>query len=133
MKKATIMIAVIAALVITGCNNDKKSGAGKADPQSSPGAVAETIFDAAKSGNYQTLPQLIDSEADGDSKRIGSVASDPAMQEEFKKYFAKGKMNGEPLVEGDKASVKILFGPDGDKEETFEMVKKNGNWYLKSF
>jgi len=132
MKKTTIIIAVIATLAMASCSNNKTDGK-KTAPQSSPGAVAETIFDAAKSGDYQDLPKLIDSEADGDSKRIGSVASDPAMQAEFKKYFEKGRLNGEPVIDGDKASVKILFGPDGEKEETFEMVKKDGNWYLKSF
>jgi len=129
MKKATILIAFVAALAITGCGGDSK----KADSQSTPGAVAETIFDAAKSGKYDGLPALIDADADGDSKRIASVATDPATQVEFKKYFEKGKVNGEPLIDGDKASVKILFGPDGDKEETFEMVKKDNKWYLKSF
>jgi len=129
MKKATLIIAIIAAVAITGCGGDSKSG----DTQSSPRAVAETIFDAAKSGKYDALPALIDTDADGDSKRIGSVASDAATQVEFKKYFEKGKVDGEPLIDGEKASVKILFGPDGDKEETFEMVKKDNKWYLKSF
>jgi hypothetical protein len=129
MKKATIAIAIISALAITGCSDGKKNS----NPQSSPGAVAETIFEAAKSGSYESLAILIDTDADGDSKRIGSVSSDAAFQQEFKKYFEKGKLDGEPVIDGDKASVKILFGPDGDKEETFEMVKKDGNWYLKSF
>ncbi len=127
MKKATSIIVVIAVVMITACNGKSS------DPQSSPRAVAEAIFDAAKTGNYQGLAALIDTDADNDSRRIAQAATDEATQEEFKKYFAKGKVNGEPVVNDDKASVNILFGLDGTNEETFEMVKKDGKWYLQSF
>jgi len=103
------------------------------DPQSSPAAVAETIFSAAQNGDFNGLAALIDTEADKDSRMIGSVAADPTLQEEFKKHFSKGKVNGVPVVNGQRASVNILFGPDGDREETFEMVQKYGKWYLQSF
>ncbi len=113
--------------LITSCGGKPK------DPQADPKQVAESIFDAAKSGHYEGLAVLVDTEADSDSKMIAQVAADASLQNEFKKYFSKGKVSGEPTIEGEKASVKILFGPDGDKEETFEMVKKNGKWYLQSF
>ncbi len=51
----------------------------------------------------------------------------------FKEYFSKGKVVGEATIEGDDAKVNILFGPDGTKEETFNMKKKDGKWYLMSF
>lgn len=104
-----------------------------ADPQFSPEAVAETIFRAARNGDFSGLAALIDAEADKDSRMIGSVAADPALQEEFKKHFSRGKVNGVPSVNGHRASVNILFGPDGDRQETFEMVQKEGKWYLQSF
>lgn len=55
------------------------------------------------------------------------------VREEFVRYFAKSQLKNEPVIDGEKATVDILFGPDGDKEETLEMVKKNGKWYLLSF
>lgn len=122
-----MIITIMATAVITACHSKP------ADPQSSPKALAEAIFNAAQSGNYNGLPALIDADADGDSKRIALAASDPATAQEFQQYFSKGKVNGEPVITGDKASVNILFGPDGTKEETFEMVKKEGKWYLQSF
>ncbi|MBO9633286.1 MAG: hypothetical protein J7578_09220 [Chitinophagaceae bacterium] len=115
------------AISATGCSG--KGG----DPQADPKALAEAIFDAARSGNFQSLSGFIDADADGDSKRIGQVATDASVQEDFKKYFAKGKVSGDPVIDGEKASVKILFGPDGTKEETFEMVKIGGKWFLHSF
>ncbi|HEX7844604.1 MAG TPA: hypothetical protein VF476_02320 [Chitinophagaceae bacterium] len=125
--KATIILLAMTTTLITSCGGKSK------DPQADPKQVAESIFDAAKSGHYEELAVLIDTEADSDSKMIAQVAADANLQNEFKKYFSKGKVSGEPTIDGEKASVKILFGPDGDKEETFEMVKKNGKWYLQSF
>ncbi len=53
-------------------------------------------------------------------------------QEEFRQCFGKGKISGEVKIEGERASVPILFGPEGTKPETLEMVKVNGLWYLAS-
>ena len=125
--KQTIIICMMTAMIMTACSSQPK------DVQADPRLVAEAIFDAAQSGNYQQLAALVDTEADGDSKRIAQVATDQSMQEDFKKYFAKGKVSADPVITGDKASVNILFGPDGSKEETFEMVRKEGKWYLVSF
>jgi hypothetical protein len=127
MKKTIMIISIATAVVFTACNSKPS------DPQSSPKALAEAIFNAAKTGSYETLPALIADDADGDSKRIAQTASDTVIAQQFQQYFSKGKVNGEPVINGDKASVNILFGPDGTKEETFEMIKKEGKWYLQSF
>ena len=120
-------LSIAACFVFMACNNKPM------DPQSNPKALAEAIFNAAKNGNYDALPALIADDADGDSKRIAQAVSDTATAKQFQQYFSKGKVNGEPVINGDKASVSILFGQDGAKEETFEMIKKNGKWYLQSF
>jgi hypothetical protein len=122
-----LIVCIMTAIVITACSSKPT------DVQADPRSVAEAIFDAAQSGNCEGLAILVDTEADGDSKRIAQVATDKSMQEDFKKYFAKGKVAADPVITGDKASVNILFGPDGSKEETFEMVRKDGKWYLSSF
>lgn len=126
--KRLLILFTMTTLVISSCSSHADK-----NPQADPRTVAETIFNAAKTGNYNGLPDLIDTEADSDSKMIAQVPSDKTLQEEFKKHFAKGTVSGEPVIMGDNASVNILFGPDGNKEETFEMVKKNGKWYLVSF
>ncbi|AXY76366.1 hypothetical protein D3H65_21250 [Paraflavitalea soli] len=124
--KLTI-VWIMTAIIIGACNGKPK------DVQADPRSVAEAIFDAAKSGNCQGLAALVDTEADSDSKRIAQASADKASQEEFQKYFAKGKVSADPVISGDKASVNILFGPDGTREETFEMTRKEGKWYLTSF
>ena len=126
--KSTIILLAMATTILTAC------GGGKAkDSQADPRSVAEAIFDAAQTGKYENLATLIDADADQDSKMIAQVATDQSLQEDFKKHFSKGKVAADPVVNGDKASVNILFGPDGTREETFEMVKKNDKWYLVSF
>jgi hypothetical protein len=126
MKKVFVLFAVV-TMFLSACNSKAK------DAQGDPKAVAEAIFDAAKSGKYDGLAALIDSDADKDSKMITSAATDKEVAKSFQEYFSKGKVVGDPVITGDNAEVKILFGPDGTKEETFNMVRKNGKWYLNSF
>ena len=130
--KKLICAAIIAAIILPACNS-KSSGGGD---QSTPQGVANMIFSAASSGDYSHLKDLCDAslEPDGDSKHICDVTNgDAELKESFKKYFSKGKVVGEPTIEGDNAKVKITFGPDGTKEETFNMTKKDGKWYMVSF
>src|SRR5690606_35866799 len=90
-----------------------------------PQSVVSAIFHAASTGELEALAGLCDpmKENDGDTRRICEVAAaDEAGQAEFKSYFAAGKLNGEPQVEGDRAEVPFLFGPDGTREETMVLV-----------
>lgn len=132
MKKIILPLAIVAGILFA-CNG--KSGGGGSD-QSTPKEVAETIFSAAKSGDYNKLKGLCnaDLQPDGDSKKICEVTDgDDKLKSSFKEYFSKGKVVGEPTIEGETAKVKVLFGPDGTKEETFNMAKKDGKWYMVSF
>ena len=129
MKKIILPLAVVAGMLFA-CKG--KSGG----DQSTPQGVAEIIFSAAKNGDFGALKNLCDAtlEPDGDSKKICEVPDgDEKLKSSFKDYFSKGKVVGDPSIEGDKAAVKVLFGPDGTKEETFNMAKKDGKWYMVSF
>lgn len=125
--KSIVVFFVIMSSLFAACNTN--SG----DIQTDPRSVAEAIFEAARSGKTEGLATLIDADADNDSKMIAQAATDKSIREEFQKYFSKAKVNGDPIIDGGSASVNILFGPDGTKEETFEMVQKDGKWYLVSF
>ncbi len=125
--KSIVILLLMATTLLNACGSKNK------DAQTDPRTVAEAIFDAAKSGKTEGLAALVDMDADNDSKMIAKAATDKTMQEEFQKYFSKGKVAADPVITGETASVNILFGPEGTKEETFEMVRKNGKWYLSSF
>ena len=105
----------------------------------SPVAVLETIFLAARTGDFAPLAGLCDpkGENDGDTRdicRFGGPDAPPAgAAAEFKLWFAKGKVNGGAVISGDTAKVPFLFGPNGDKEEEMSFVRRDGKWYLGSF
>lgn len=145
MRIARLLVLPL-VLTVAACGSEASSSGGgggggaasAAKPtldQSSPRALALSIFAIAKDGDLALLAPVADPlDADGDSKDVAGVAKAPAeRQAEFRTYFAKGTVSGEPKVEGDVAEVPILFGPDGKKTETLKMVKRDGRWYLQSF
>ena len=130
--KYSFFAAIVCLSLLSACGG--KSGA--AGDQSTPKGAAEMVFSAARSGDYSHLKDLCNDalEPDGDSKHVCDVTNgDDKLKTSFKEYFSKGKVVGEATVEGDNAKVNITFGPDGTKEETFNMAKKDGKWYLVSF
>ncbi len=126
MKNVFLISFLALAITLMSCSSEQ-------NPQADPVTVAEAVFEAARSGDCKNLAILIDTDADNDCKRIGLAATDEEIRKSFIEYFAKGKVNGKPIVTDDKASVNIFFGREGTDEETFEMVKKEGKWYLQSF
>jgi tetratricopeptide (TPR) repeat protein len=103
----------------------------------SPESVVQVIFDAAKSGDFASLQDLCDplGENDSDTQMICDLATDETNREEFVQYFATGKISGDAKIsrDGAQAEVPFLFGPDGDSEETMELINRDGRWYLYSF
>ena len=101
--------------------------------QSTPEKVVEAVFNAAKSGDIDHLKGLCDpkGENDGDTKRICELTEADAA--EFIEYFKNGKVNGKAVIEGDMATVPILFGPERKTEESMKVIKRGDKWYLYSF
>ncbi len=122
MKK---LLTLLLPFFLFSCNDKKE------DPQSTPENVVNTVFNAAKTKDYSKLSTLCSPEADGDCKHICDLKEED--KESFISYFSKGKINGKATIEGDNAKVPILFGPEGTKDETMNLVKKEGKWYLMSF
>jgi len=121
MKKLFILIAPFFLM----CCSSKKTA------QATPEDVVNTIFDAAKNKDYSKLSVLCDPDADNDSKHICELKDED--KESFVNYFSKGKVTGSAVIDGETAKVPILFGPDGTKEETMNLVKKDGKGILKVF
>ena len=161
MKKNFLLAILAAVFVVWGCSNSKEKTTksddteetnnkkkkttddeetpadeeSSSDSQRDPADVMHTIFKAAKSGNFSSLTGLCAADdGDNDVKMICGIENESSKkQEEFKEYFAKGKVVGEPTIDGDEASVEFMFGPDGDKSETMRMIKKGKKWYLRSY
>jgi hypothetical protein len=131
--KQLIYAAIIGSFAFTSCSS--KSGAGSGS-QDTPESAAQMVFDAAKSGDYSHLKDLCNEslQPDKDSKMICDVSTgDQELKDKFKGYFAQGKVVGSATIEGETAKVNVKIGNSGEKDETFNMAKKDGKWYLTSF
>lgn len=139
----SILLVSSLSVALFACKKETNGAAGGADNKGAPAAVdnsdpvkvVEQIFAAASSGNAAALPGLCDPAGTGDGDVKSVCGSKPGGEkwDEFKTYFAKGKVDGAAAIEGDKAAVKFLFGPDGTKEETMNLKKIDGKWYLEGF
>jgi hypothetical protein len=106
------------------------------DVHDDPVKVVQAVIDAAKSGDFTKLGSLCDpnTENDGDTKRVCTLSSQPKKkQDEFVTYFKTGKIIGSAEINGDTAAVKFKFGPDGTRDETMNLIRRKGKWYLYSF
>jgi hypothetical protein len=103
----------------------------------SPESVVQAIFDAVKTGDLSFLKELCDPQGqnDSDTQMICDAATDETNREEFLQYFAIGGINGAVQISpgGDRAKAPFVFGPDGDQEETMELINRDGQWYLFGF
>ena len=103
--------------------------------QSKPETVLQAVFDLSKpGGDLKLLKPLQGRGADGDVKDVCSVGEGPPeAQKEFREYFSTGKITGPARIEGERAQVDFLFGPNGRKKETMNLTRHDGKWYLSSF
>ena len=103
---------------------------------SDPAAVTSAVFDAAVSADLSDLPGLCDprGENDGDTQRyICDMTIDSADWGAFVDAFAKARVSGPAVIGGSTARVPFLFGPDGTRQETMNLILRDGKWYLSSF
>ena len=100
-----------------------------------PASVVRAVFTAARTQEYGLLPSLCDplGEHDGDMDLICTMTADHPDVASFVAFFANAKIAGEPLIDGAQAQVPVLVGPDGDQEETMNLVQRDGKWYLLGF
>lgn len=107
------------------------------DIHDDPLSVVQAVFDAAKSGDLSILSELCDptGAGDGDTKSLCSINNNSSQRgkEGFINYFKNGKITSNAVISGNRATVKFKFGPDGTKDEEFELNLVAGKWYLSSF
>jgi len=119
-----------------GPNDDDENDQSSGD-QGDPAAVVNSLIAAAKSGNYSALSGFCheDADSDGDVKRICDLKNGTSDEkQEFKAFFGNAKIQGKAQIEGSNAAVNISYNADGeDGEETINLVKVGGKWYLSGF
>jgi hypothetical protein len=135
--KSTLLLLALAT-VLHACNREGGSVENKTVYEvdhSDPVKVLQAVFDVAKGADAAVLGELCDplGKNDGDTRRICDLSSGFESNDEFVLYFRNARINGEAVVDGTLASVPFLFGPDGDREESMELVQRDGKWYLSAF
>ncbi len=102
---------------------------------SDPASVLQAVFTAAQTEDFSVLSSLCDpqGENDDDTTLICAITSEHPNKDSFIEYFAHAKITGDAVIEGNRAEIPFLFGPDGDKEETMGLVQRDGKWYLADF
>ncbi|NRA11985.1 MAG: hypothetical protein HRT57_08545 [Crocinitomicaceae bacterium] len=101
--------------------------------QYDPIKVVEAVFEAARTKDYSVLSTLCDPLGENDDPTshmcdVGNATKE--REEDFIEYFSTGSVVGEVKIEGNTASVPIKFGPNGELDEVFVLVLRNGMWYL---
>ena len=133
-------------------NSEQKSSeiTNKVDPNSSPESVMNTIFQAANTGEVGALKFLLppydeqtgEIPCDGDCKALCNPGNESMRDElkgnytslgDFKERFSKAKIIGTPSTTGDRAKVSFVFGPNLEANETMNLQRINGKWYLSGF
>jgi hypothetical protein len=127
-------LAALLSLVASTPEAAAQASRGSVD-QSDPAKVVEALFDAARSGRWAQLGGLCDprGENDGDTRRVCALAQDGADRAEFQQFFRHGRVSGAVAIQGDRARVPILFGPDGSRNETVTLIRRGSLWYLLGF
>ena len=100
-----------------------------------PAAVVQAVFSAAATGDYVNLSGLCDplGENDGDTALICEITTGHANENDFIQIFANGRINGDVIINGERAELPFLFGPAGDQQETMILILRDGRWYLLEF
>lgn len=139
MTRTLFAIVLLGLVAMTACESQDASASNPSNGfsvnSSDPANVVDAVFEAAKTGNASLLKGLCNPAGtfDLDARRICDYASGFDKEGEFPMFFARGKRNGEVQQSGDQASVPFLFGPNGDKPDTMDLVKRDGKWYIECF
>ena len=102
---------------------------------SEPKRVLSSVFFAAQTGESQHLSGLCDPRGESNmyAQRICSERAGAENWPAFVEQFSKGKLIGEARITGDRAQINFVFGKSGTDQETMELVRRDGRWYLLAF
>jgi tetratricopeptide (TPR) repeat protein len=111
------------------------AAAGSGVDMEDPVSVLQAVFAAARSQDFSGLSALCDplGENDDDTALICAMTADHPERDSFVTYFAAGTVAGEAVIQGDRAQVPFLFGPQGDQPESMVLVRRDSKWYLAEF
>lgn len=99
----------------------------------SPEALVKVIADAATIKNYKSLESLCLPKSDALSKSVCTMSQqNKSIQDIFSQGYSTVKVDGEAVVEGDKAEVPVsgIGSEDNQQKATLLLEKEGDSWYL---
>ena len=126
---------LLTAIVAFGCSKTIDDRGAEIVDFTNPKRVLASVFFAAKHDKADHLATLCDPEgsANKHALRICRQTWQGEDWRSFQRQFAQGRLIGEARISGDRALINFVFGPQGTDPETMELVRRDGNWFLKAF
>ncbi|MFT7581120.1 MAG: hypothetical protein ACI9MR_002794 [Myxococcota bacterium] len=123
-----LLVLATLALLTAGC--------GSSLDLTTPLGPVQAVFDAARDDDPGNLTKLCDPEGehDGDTRALCQAHPDDRKAwSQFRQWFSSARVSGRPRVEADKGEVDFVFGPQTNRAETMQVVRRGDAWYLTSF
>jgi hypothetical protein len=138
MKKISMLLICCFAISVASAQSKSENF------QSDPKLVLEEVFRAANEQDYSNLSKLCppNKSNDGDTQNICDIpSSSEEVKKEFVNYFKNARITGEvnyssPSEGTETARIPFWFnhpGGESRSNETMNLVRIDGKWYLSSF
>ena len=122
-----------AAAKLNMAGTDGITATASADRSTPDGAMRQFIQFAAE-GKFEQIRAFADPECDGDVRELCAIAdSSEKDKHRYQNFFGGGKVLGAARIDGDKAQVDFTMGDQQEKQETMNLQRIEGVWFLSSF
>ncbi len=102
--------------------------------RSTPDGMMRLFIKFAAEGKFEEIRAFADPKCDGDVREICAIADSPEKDKNrYRNFFGGGKVLGAARVDGDKAEVDFTMGDKQEKQETMNLQRIDGVWFLSSF
>jgi len=103
------------------------------DFQNSPEELVNHIFESAKKSDFSNMRHLIDPYGESKDGVMAmcyiEIASEPKRLDWINNFRA-GRIIGEPVIDGDKAALEIAVGPNSDRIQKIQLIRRLDKWYF---
>lgn len=115
-------VGLIIVCVIAACGGDF----------STPGSAAKSFFEACASRDRDRLAECFSAGAEGEFNTIVDKSATDESLAELSEMFRDAEVV-EEKIDGDRARVRVSLKWEGRKEETLNMVREQGRWFIRGF
>jgi len=102
--------------------------------RSTPDGAMRLFIQFAAEGKFEEIRTFAAPGCDGDVREICAIADAKDQDKDrYRNFFGGGEVLGSARVDGDKAEVDFTMGDRQEKQETMNLQRIDGMWFLSSF